>query len=358
MADKLATEFSAMGFQVEILTNHMGGNYPETEQRKNFTVRRFHTGRKSTLPGKFYEHIGFFVLGLPQIFFYIYKSGFDYLFPIFVVPTGLIALIIAKILGIPTVVFVDAADTPGIQSHQHFWIKLLSPFFYLVTRYSNGVIICEGLEDVAGPMISNTHLGVIANGTDLPTQISSPGERDGKLQFLSIGRLVLRKGFMDVIKALAEVKKQRSDFLLTIIGYGVEADRLQQYLEQYDMCGNIVLAGRVEYDELVKYYLNSDCYIFYGDMEGSSLAMVEALAYGLPIIASDHPGNRSYIKQGDNGLLVEHKNYLALADAISEVLEKRGELPAWGARSRHIASHYSWSNIAKQYKKFFDSAIK
>jgi glycosyltransferase involved in cell wall biosynthesis len=86
--------------------------------------------------------------------------------------------------------------------------------------------------------------------------------------------------------------------------------------------------------------------------------MIEAGAYGLPIIASDHPGNRTYIEQGRSGFLVEHCNPQALADAIVSMVERRSELPAMGRRSREIAEQYSWHSIAKRYDAFIRSTIR
>jgi glycosyltransferase involved in cell wall biosynthesis len=113
----------------------------------------------------------------------------------------------------------------------------------------------------------------------------------------------------------------------------------------------------VEYQQLGEYFLSSDAYLFYGDREGSSLAMIEAGAYGLPIIASDHPGNRTYVENGVSGFLVEYKNPESLARAILSMLEHRDDLPGMGRKSREIATTYSWAAIAAQYDCFLREAL-
>jgi glycosyltransferase involved in cell wall biosynthesis len=85
--------------------------------------------------------------------------------------------------------------------------------------------------------------------------------------------------------------------------------------------------------------------------------MIEAAAYGLPLIASDHPGNRTYVEHGQSGFLVEHKNPQALADAIVHLLERREELAIMGQRSRAIAERYSWQRIAERYDAFFQKVL-
>jgi glycosyltransferase involved in cell wall biosynthesis len=77
----------------------------------------------------------------------------------------------------------------------------------------------------------------------------------------------------------------------------------------------------------------------------------------LPIIASDHPGNRTFVRHGENGFLVEHGNHRALADAVLALLRRRDELPRFGRASRAIAEGYSWRLIAERYEAVFKQAI-
>jgi glycosyltransferase involved in cell wall biosynthesis len=169
--------------------------------------------------------------------------------------------------------------------------------------------------------------------------------------------LVLRKGFREIIEALASVRRQRSDFHLKIVGYGRSEVEIRNVLESHGLTESVTLLGRVEYSELARYYLSSDAYLFYGDREGSSLAMIEAAAYGLPIVASDHPGNRTYVEHGVSGYLVEHGSPAALAAAVLQLLERRDALEQMGRRSREIAERYSWKNIAARYDAFFRSVL-
>lgn len=218
--------------------------------------------------------------------------------------------------------------------------------------------ICEGLEDLALPYIRNPNVVAIPNGTTIPDRTSKPGCNGSRLEILSIGRLVLRKGFQDIIRAVDWVKKQgRDDFHLRIIGYGTMEADIRRELERCDVQNNISMLGRVEYSALADYYLSSDCYLFYGGREGSSLAMIEAVSYGLPILASDHPGNRAYVENEKSGYLVSHRDPEALGRAILNLLEHREQLAAMGARSRAIAESFSWANIAQRYDAFFSQVL-
>jgi glycogen(starch) synthase len=354
-AEKLAIELFHRGYDVEILTCGVGSSFLREEKSDFFTVRRFWTGRKSKHDAKLKELLGYFIFGLPQMIAYVSKQKFDLLFPVFVIPSGFLALFLSKLFRIPSFVFVDAADTPGIQSAQQKVMKFLKPIFKWVTRFSTGVIVLQGLEDVALPQISNLRTVVIPNGTSIPMEVAKPGTHGDVVQFLSIGRLVLRKGFLEIIQALALVREQRSDFHLRIVGYGTKEDEIRKLLEEYHLQSHVTLIGRVEYEKLKDFYLSSDYYLFYGAREGSSLAMIEALSYGLPILASDDLGTRAYVQAGQNGYLVEHLNPEKLSQAILNILSDKSKIRDFGQKSREHAMTFSWANIARQYDEFFQA---
>ncbi|MGK5082320.1 glycosyltransferase family 4 protein [Bdellovibrionota bacterium FG-1] len=352
-AEKMAIEWSALGYDVEILTCRIGKSFPPEETVGPFRVRRFWTGRKSIHDAKLIELLTFFALGLPQILVYLARHPKDLLFSIFAIPSGLIGNLASRLLRVPHFTFVDAADTPGIQSAQQGLMRFMRPVFRWATTHATGVIILQGIEEIARPQISNPRLTIIPNGTSIPDEIAQPGSKNARVEFLSIGRIVLRKGFKEILEALAEVAKRRQDFHLTIIGYGTREDEIREILKSYQLESFVTLVGRVEYAQLKSYYLQSDCYLFYGAPEGSSLAMIEALSYGLPMIVSDDPGTRAYVIQGENGALVEHLQPKKLAAAIETLLENRTQIPFYGKRSREIAVQYSWTNIARKYDQFF-----
>jgi glycosyltransferase involved in cell wall biosynthesis len=237
------------------------------------------------------------------------------------------------------------------------YVRHLTRVFRFVADRSDGLVILDGLQDLALPHVQHDRTVIIPNGATLPAQTAQPGSHGPTLELLSIGRLVLRKGFREILEALGRVRERRSDFRLRIIGYGRAEDEIRRVLEDHRIAENVEFVGRVEYSALGAYYLGADAYLFYGDREGSSLAMIEAAAYGLPLIASDHPGNRTYIEHGQSGFLVPHENPGALADAILHLLENKHTLADMGQRSRAIAERYSWQRIAERYDAFFQKVL-
>jgi glycosyltransferase involved in cell wall biosynthesis len=352
-AEKMALEWSAMGYEVEILTSGIGSGFARREQTGPFRVRRFWTGRRSLHDAKLAELLAYFALGLPQMLFHLARNRPGLLFSIFAIPSGMIGVIAGKLLRIPHF------NLRGRRRH---------------ARHRVGAEADHGVPAAGLPLgHAGRHRRDHPPGhrgrrraADLeparhhhsqrhrdPRGDRAPRHRPGRLEILSIGRIVLRKGFQQILEALALLAAQRQDFHLTIVGYGTHEEELREALRSRGLEPFITLVGRVEYAKLKVYYLQSDCYLFYGAREGSSLAMIEALSYGLPIVASDDPGTRAYVVPGENGDLVEHLRPDKLAAALQRLLDNRADIPRLGERSREIAMQYSWANIARRYDRFF-----
>ncbi len=356
-SDKIAHELQRLGWSVDVLTARVGDSFPKVQHDDCVDIHRFTTARRSVVDSTLFEHLTYFGLGLPQMFAQARARHYDLLFSVFAIPSGLMALALTGALGMPNVVFVDASDTPGIESAMKTYVRYLGPLFRLVTRRAGGVVVLEGLEDLAMPHVTNEQVEIIPNGTMIPSERARPGQNGPTLQLLSIGRLVLRKGFHGIIEALGELKREGAPLHLSIVGYGRAEEEIRRTLEEHGVTDMVSFIGRVEHARLKEHYLASDAYLFYGDREGSSLAMIEAAAYGLPVIASDHPGNRTYIDHGKSGFLVPHRDSKALCRAIRHMVEHREELPKMGDASRTIAEQYSWTAIARRYDAFFERVM-
>ena len=218
--EKMAEELTRLGYEVDILTAQIGRDQPRLETTSGFRVYRFPTARTSVSDSTLLEHVSYFGFGLPQMAARARAAKYDLLFSVFAIPSGLMALGIAKMLGVPSVVFVDAADTPGVESAMRTYVRHLTKVFRFVAARSDGIVILDGLQDLAEPHIFHDRSVIIPNGATLPAQTALPGSHGSTLELLSIGRLVLRKGFREILEALGRVRETRSDFRLRIVGYG------------------------------------------------------------------------------------------------------------------------------------------
>ena len=136
--EKISEELAKLGWEVDILTARIGSTFPAVEHSPRFDVHRYSTGRSSVSDATLVEHLTYFGLGLPQMLARAARRKYTAVFSVFAIPSGLIGLAISKALRIPSIVFVDAADTPGVESAMKSYMRHLDKVFSLVVNHSSG----------------------------------------------------------------------------------------------------------------------------------------------------------------------------------------------------------------------------
>lgn len=134
-------------------------------------------------------------------------------------------------------------------------------------------------------------------------------QRKGTINILSIGRLVRQKNFRLLIDATG-LLKDKKNINLTIIGKGLEKNNLINQARQTNV--NLKIIEPTPYDKLISYYQKADIFCLPSLAEGQSKVLLEALACGLPVLASDTPANKEIAKDKATGILFDFdKNDLA-----------------------------------------------
>jgi len=145
-------------------------------------------------------------------------------------------------------------------------------------------------------------------------------------RILSVGRLVPKKGFSVLLKALSTLRQRGYDFRCTIIGSGPMEKELRKQIAKLDLNGFVELHSPVSQNQLLDYYRSADLFALAcevqkdGDRDGIPNVIVEALAMGVPVISTRISGIPECVDHGANGLLVPQQNPTALADAMAAIL--------------------------------------
>lgn len=168
------------------------------------------------------------------------------------------------------------------------------------------------------------------------------------------------KGVDYLLKAFALVLKNNSDkkIKLLIVGQG---DLLREYkilADKLGMADKVIFAGYISDEELPGYYNLADLFVLpsIDKSEAFGLVLLEAMASGKPVIASDLAGVRSVVKEGDTGFLAEAKNEKDLADKIDKLLrddELRKRMGAAGRR--RVEEFFSWRKIGLELEEVYQS---
>jgi phosphatidylinositol alpha-mannosyltransferase len=204
---------------------------------------------------------------------------------------------------------------------------------------------------------------IIPNGidTDLYSPHVVPLEEwnDGKLNILFVGRFEKRKGIRYLLDAFREVKRQTSSARLILVGPGTRLRKGYERMVAEDNIEDVVFIGEVPHQDLPRYYRTAD--IFCAPATGHEsfgIILLEAMATGKPIVATEINGFASLMTHGVEGLLVPPKDKKALAEALLSLLHDKALCLKIGDKGRMKAEQYSWDRIAQRVIDYYQSLSK
>lgn len=178
---------------------------------------------------------------------------------------------------------------------------------------------------------------------------------DGRPNVLFVGRPEKRKGVGYLLRAYPAVKAAFPDARFIVVGAGDWDDSpYRAYVERHQM-RDIRIIGRVSDEELPRYHRSAHVFCAPA-VEGESFGIVllEAMAAGLPIVASDIEGYSQLLADGREGLLVRPRDAQSLADGICTLLQDRDLARDLGEAGMETAQLYSWTRIAEQVLEFYE----
>jgi phosphatidyl-myo-inositol alpha-mannosyltransferase len=202
------------------------------------------------------------------------------------------------------------------------------------------------------------YFNIIPNGIDYE-HFSAPAEplpefEDGKSNILFVGRPEKRKGLKYLLRAYMRVQAQFPDTRLIVVGAG-DFSRYERLMAPFP---NVVFRPNVPYGELPRYHRSATvfCCPNTGN-ESQGYVLLEALASGGAVVASNIEGFAGVMTHEEEGLLVKPKDPDALAAAIIRLLKDPKLRKQFGARGQALARHYSWDNVAHRVLSYYERIL-
>ena len=225
---------------------------------------------------------------------------------------------------------------------------------FCVSSFTNGILRTDF-------GIPEDKIVLLPNGVD--TEIFTPDPRGkeacqrdaGQFYLVGVGRLIERKGFDTLIRAMAAVRDRLPAAKLEIIGEGPEKEALQTLISELGLDGTVVLRGRVDLDDLIAAYRAADLFVMpnrtlaNGDTEGFGLVFLEANACGLPVIGGRAGGAVDAIVDGVTGYLIDPTDTDALVGRICGMLSDETARDRLSETALDHARHNSWARIAERF---------
>jgi glycosyltransferase involved in cell wall biosynthesis len=252
-------------------------------------------------------------------------------------PDGVAAALIAKRLGVPFVVTARGTDINLIPRHR----APRRMIRWAAARAAASIAVCRALrEEMVGIGCEAAKIHVLRNGVDLqrftplPRQEARSGlQLTGKVA-LSVGYLIERKGHHIAIAALRELP----DWQLLIVGHGPMEAELRGLAAASGVADRVRFVGAVEQGALPRYYSAADVLILASSREGMANVLLEALACGTPVVATNLWGTPEIIAAPEAGELMRERSASALLEALRRLVVRGIDRLA----TRRYAEQFGW----------------
>ena len=320
---------------------------PGTEKQQNIEV--FHP-RFFSIPGAFKSLDGLFMAlaCFPRMRQLKREQRLDIIDAHFTYPDGYAATLLGKWLNVPVTITMRGTET------RHVSDPTLKPLVYKALSGASRVFsVSDSLRQVALSCgIDSAKTRVIGNGVDIAKFVPQPknAARDAlgisrtARVIVTVGGLVERKGFHRVIAAMPELFKTCPDLIYLVIGgpsqEGDWTEQLQQQVSELKLTDAVKFLGPLAADKLSLPLSASDVFVLSTRNEGWANVLLEAMACGLPVVATDVGGNREVIANSNLGTIVPFDHQVELTHAISDALTRIWDRSA----IRAYAEANTWDN--------------
>ncbi|MDP8909644.1 MAG: glycosyltransferase family 4 protein [Chloroflexota bacterium] len=242
------------------------------------------------------------------------------------------------------------------------WYTAFKPYMsFVLTRLDGRIAVSPPARDFVSQYFEGPY-EIIPNGVDVDRYGDHvepfPWANDGTPRILFVGRFEeSRKGFKYLLRALPLVQQQFPDARLIVVGMG-RPERFAGLIERYGIRG-VEFKGFVSLEDKARYYASCDvaCVPSTGK-ESFGYVVVEPMAAGKPVVATDIPGYASVVTPGQDGLLVAPRDPQALALGLVRVLADRELRTRLGSNGRISAQRFAWPRIAQRVLEVYGRSAR
>lgn len=234
----------------------------------------------------------------------------------------------------------------------------------------HGVIAASPLLEERSRILRSRFLEYIPNGVDIEQFRPSPVSGDLRDALglaadnpvvLFAGRFHPVKGLPLLFKAMQEVLPHYPNARLVVAGGGNEAEesKIKAELTSCNLRAAVIFAGKVPHENMRDYYSLASMLVLPSQMEATNIAAMEAMACGIPVVATAVGGMPEVVQDGECGFLVPPGDQTAMAGAIKNLLSDDGARGKMGevARKRAV-EHFAWRKIAERTVQFYEQVLK
>lgn len=343
-AKNISEQLAKNGHTVTVLTSNVGRGKPQTVKRGNLTEKY--------LTGIEFAHTPI-IPSLPLELLRIDKESVVHIH-LSHVYTELLVFIITTLRRIPYVAHfhmdVDASGRLGLLFK--IYKRIILP--YVIRKASKVIALSQEQREI----VLKRYRAKPKNVVIIPNGVKNDFfmerifyESDTPTNLLFVGRFALQKNIPRLLRALPLMQH---DVHLHLVGDGEKLPQIKQIIQELNI-QNVTLHGPQNGKKLVDMYRKADIFVLPSDREGMPLVLLEAMAAGLLVVASNVQGIREFIK--NNGLLVNNPSPETFANTLDNLIGDQEKLQKLSNRGRAWAKNYSWEKLVHKIEKVYTNVL-
>ncbi len=225
--------------------------------------------------------------------------------------------------------------------------------YVLMIHNQANLVICpsRAMENESLKHGLETNTRIIANGIDLKKyQPEADPPLADKFHFIYVGRIAVEKSLHFLIEAFKIIHQKHPKTRLTIIGDGPALDDLRNLVNNKNLAGSIIFTGSIPHDQLINSDLISSANVFVtpSKTENQPMSVLEAMAFGLPVIGVKALGIPELVHHGKTGFLAQPDNPKEIAEFAIKLIEKPNLVEKMGKNSRQLVENHSLTKTAEK----------
>lgn len=279
------------------------------------------------------------------------QQRYDRCFAWSALPAGGVALALRRLVGLPYLVWVSGPDIPGFEQRYERIYPLLVPMLRRIWRHATPLVAkCADEITMIHAVDPDVPVLMIPNGVDLAAfQPGPPLADDGPLEIVCVARLIERKGQHHLIEAVQRLTVEGVAVQLHLIGTGDSQHEYEALAARLGVSERVRFAGYVPREAIAAEYTGAHVFALPSFCEGMSIAALEAMAAGLPVVLSRTGGTAELLDEGVQGFSFDWADVATLTAHLRRLANDRALARALGAAARERALRFSWDAIAARY---------
>lgn len=350
----MAKSFVELGNEVVVLTAGFQDKVGY-ELENGVHVYRVSSQRKKASSSSVIEMLSYLWHAKKQLKTIIQKHQIEKAIIFFSIPCGFLGSVLLKKYKIPYIISLRGGDVPGMEKGISSIHKIITPFRRNILDKALAIVANSKGLALASEKVDPFKVSVVPNGVDVNFFMPVEKTQNTYFKFLFVGRFQEQKNLEVVLQTFATTFKDQS-FYLTLVGDGPLKEGLVKKAKELCIENQLNWLPWQTKLGLKKCYQDADCLINFSLYEGMPNVVMEAMACGLPIIASNIMGHDELIEDGENGFLVNLNDKQGFADAFKKIAADE-ELRKKMSRNNRVKveENYSWHKVAESYLSLLKS---